>query len=127
MTGGRLNRIKEYVVQDPAFCVTYGDGLSNINFDQLINQHNKSKAIVTLTAVHPPARFGSLELDGSNVFGFKEKPKGDGAMINGGFFVMSPEVFNYFKSDRLRKNQQIKFLSLVISKSEGVAFGISKR
>ncbi|EDZ64780.1 glucose-1-phosphate cytidylyltransferase [beta proteobacterium KB13] len=99
MTGGRLNRIKEYVAHDPAFCVTYGDGLSNINFDQLINHHNKSKAIVTLTAVHPPARFGSLELDGGNVSGFKEKPKGDGARINGGFFVMSPEVFNYFKND----------------------------
>lgn len=99
MTGGRLKRVAKYVENDPFFCVSYGDGLSNINIQQLISDHRNSDAIVTLSSVYPPARFGSLELDGKNVSGFKEKPRGDGAMINGGFFVMSPEIFKYLKDD----------------------------
>lgn len=99
MTGGRLKRVSKYVENDPLFCLTYGDGLSNINLEELINEHRQSEAIVTLSSVYSPARFGSLVLDGKYVSGFKEKPRGDGAMINGGFFVMSPEVFNYLQND----------------------------
>lgn len=99
MTGGRLRRVEQYVKDDEMFCLTYGDGLSDINIDQLVNDHKKSGASVTLSSVYPPARFGSLMLDGKYVSGFKEKPRGDGAMINGGFFVMTPEIFNYLKDD----------------------------
>ena len=99
MTGGRLKRVAKYVENEPLFCLTYGDGLSNIDIEQLIREHRKSEAVVTLSSVYAPARFGSLELDGKYVSGFKEKPKGDGAMINGGFFVMASEIFKYLKND----------------------------
>lgn len=99
MTGGRLKRVEKYLENESLFCMTYGDGLSSINIDLLITQHRESNAIVTLSSVYPPARFGSLQLDGKYIAGFKEKPKGDGAMINGGFFVMTPEIFDYLKDD----------------------------
>jgi glucose-1-phosphate cytidylyltransferase len=103
MTGGRIKRIKEYVGNE-SFFLTYGDGLSNINFSKLLEFHKEQKAFMTLSAVQPPGRFGafSLEKDKNLIYHFREKPKGDGhetAWINGGFFVAEPEVFNYIEGD----------------------------
>ena len=98
MTGGRLRRIKEYV-KNETFCFTYGDGLGNINIKELIEFHKKSKTVATLTAVKPPGRFGSLNLENDHVKEFNEKPEGDGKWVNGGFFVLEPKVFDYIKDD----------------------------
>jgi glucose-1-phosphate cytidylyltransferase len=99
MTGGRLKRVSQYLKDEEAFCFTYGDGVSNINIDELIAFHKKQNVQATLTAVYPPARFGALDLNDCKVTTFKEKPKGDGGMINGGFFVLSPSVLNLLKDD----------------------------
>lgn len=99
LTGGRLKRIEDYVKNEEAFCFTYGDGLSNVDITKLIAFHKGHKLKATLTATVPPGRFGALDLDGEKVNTFKEKPKGDGAMINGGFFVLSPEVLDYIADD----------------------------
>jgi len=95
MTGGRIKRIQNYI-EDEDFMLTYGDGVSNININDLFDFHKKSNKIATLTAVQPSGKFGSLEINhGGTVIAFKEKPQGDGAWINGGFFVCSPKVFDY--------------------------------
>jgi len=94
MTGGRLKYIQKYINGD-TFLATYGDGVSNIDISKLIKHHFYEDKIATVTAVHPPGRFGSLELSGSNVEKFTEKPLGDGAYINGGFFCLNTEVFKY--------------------------------
>lgn len=99
MTGGRLKRIKNYVKDDEFFCMTYGDGLSNVNIDKLIKFHQDQSSLSTLTATFPPGRFGSLDIHENKVTNFMEKPRGDGALINGGFFVLSPEVLSYIKDD----------------------------
>jgi glucose-1-phosphate cytidylyltransferase len=99
MTGGRLRRVAPYLQGEDAFCFTYGDGVSDVNIDELIAFHNSQKVKATLTAVFPPGRFGALEFDGHKILSFKEKPKGDGAMINGGFFVLSPEVIKLIVDD----------------------------
>ena len=99
LTGGRLKRVKEYLKDEEAFCFTYGDGLSDINISELIEFHNSHKKLATVTAVQPPGRYGSLAIDNLRVTGFLEKPKGDGAWINGGFFVLSPKVIDYIDSD----------------------------
>jgi glucose-1-phosphate cytidylyltransferase len=99
MTGGRLKRVGEYVRDDEAFCFTYGDGVSNINIDSLVKFHKEQSLKATLTAVYPPGRFGSLDIENDRVTTFKEKPKGDGGMINGGFFVLSPQVLSLIKDD----------------------------
>lgn len=99
MTGGRLKQIRPYLDDEDAFCFTYGDGLSDINIQQLIEFHKVNGAKATLSAVHPPGRFGALDFDGHHVRSFKEKPRGDGGMINGGFFVLSPQVLNLINSD----------------------------
>ena len=99
LTGGRLKRIREYLKDEEAFCFTYGDGLSDINISDLIEFHNSHKKLATVTAVQPPGRYGSLAIDDSRVTGFLEKPKGDGAWINGGLFVLSPKVIDYIDSD----------------------------
>ena len=98
MTGGRLKRVSDYL-NDETFCFTYGDGLADINIKNLIDFHNKSNTKATLTAVQPPGRFGSLEFERGKVFTFQEKPKGDNSWINGGFFVLDPEVINYIDGD----------------------------
>ena len=90
-TGGRIARIREFVEND-TFCLTYGDGVGNINIKELIDHHNKSGKLATLTAVQPPGRFGVLDLEGSMVKSFKEKPIGDNSWINGGFFVLEPSA-----------------------------------
>ena len=97
-TGGRLRRALPYV-EGEDFCFTYGDGLSDLDISDTISRHRASGALATVTAVSPPGRFGALELDGGFVRSFREKPRGDGAAINGGFFVLSPGVGDYLGGD----------------------------
>ncbi|QJR16506.1 glucose-1-phosphate cytidylyltransferase [Usitatibacter palustris] len=99
-TGGRLKRVEKYV-SDAPFCLTYGDGVANVDVGKLVAHHQKSKRIATVTAVRPPGRFGALSIDGERVTGFVEKPAGDGGLINGGFFVLQPEAFKYLKGGDL--------------------------
>ena len=99
MTGGRLKRVKEFLGND-SFCFTYGDGVANINIKNLIKFHSEHKTKATLTAVQPPGRFGSLEFERGRVLSFKEKPKGDGNLINGGFFVLEPSVIDLIDGDQ---------------------------
>lgn len=99
MTGGRLRRVASYLKGEKAFCLTYGDGLSDVDITETIRFHLSHQKLATLTAVLPPARFGALELNGSHVSDFKEKPRGDGALINGGFFVLSPLVLELITGD----------------------------
>ncbi len=100
MTGGRLKRVESYVKDEEVFCLTYGDGLSDINIADLIAFHRNQKVKATLTATLPPGRFGALNLRGNKVSTFMEKPKGDGAIINGGFFILSPKVIDYIINDQ---------------------------
>ena len=95
MTGGRIKRIQEHI--DDTFCVTYGDGLSNVNINNLISFHKEKKSLATLTAIHPPERFGVLNLSGDYVSEFHEKHTSESSWINGGFFVFEPEVFDYLQ------------------------------
>ena len=95
MTGGRIKRIQEHI--DDTFCVTYGDGLSDININNLISFHKEKKSLATLTAIHPPERFGVLNLSGDYVSEFHEKHTSESSWINGGFFVFEPEVFDYLQ------------------------------
>lgn len=116
MTGGRLKRIKSYV-DDGSFCFTYGDGLSNVNISELLQFHEKKQTIATITAIQPPGKFGRLNLDQNRVKSFEEKPDGDGGWVNGGFFVLEPQVFDYLGDDstiwerepleKLAKNNQL--------------------
>jgi len=99
MTGGRLLRVADYVKNDEAFCFTYGDGISDIDISDTIEFHRDHGKSATLTAAFQPGRFGALDIKNRKVMNFKEKPKGDGAMINGGFFVLNPDVFKYIKDD----------------------------
>ena len=95
MTGSRIKRIQNHI--DDTFCVTYGDGLSDININNLISFHKEKKSLATLTAIHPPERFGVLSLSGDYVSEFHEKHRGESSWINGGFFVFEPEVFDYLQ------------------------------
>jgi glucose-1-phosphate cytidylyltransferase len=100
MTGGRLKRVAPFLSCDESFCLTYGDGLSNINISELIAFHRSHGLQATLCATFPPGRFGALDIDSDHrIISFKEKPKGDGGMINGGFFVLSPKVFDLIDGD----------------------------
>jgi len=99
MTGGRLKRVAPYVRDEELFCFTYGDGVADLNISELIAFHKAQKVKATLTATFPPGRFGALDMQGDKVRSFQEKPKGDGAMINGGFFVLSPSVIDYIVDD----------------------------
>lgn len=99
LTGGRIKRVSPYLSCDEDFCLTYGDCLSDVNITELIKFHQNQKVKATVTAVLPPGRFGALDIDKDMVCNFQEKPKGDGARINGGFFVLSPEVLNYIEGD----------------------------
>jgi glucose-1-phosphate cytidylyltransferase len=96
-TGGRLKRISDYVDSD--FCMTYGDGVGDVDITNLIKFHKKHGKMATMTAVQPPGRFGALNLDGTQINSFLEKPSGDGGWINGGFFVLSPNVFDFIDGD----------------------------
>jgi glucose-1-phosphate cytidylyltransferase len=98
-TGGRLKRIAPYVLGEEAFCCTYGDGLADVDVSELIAFHSKMGRLATVTAVQPPGRFGALDVDGDRATAFLEKPQGDGGWINGGFFVLSPEVLGLIEGD----------------------------
>ena len=102
MTGGRIRRVKDYIGNE-TFCLTYGDGVSDVNITELISFHRAQKALATVTAVQPPGRFGAftLEAEQSKVFSFQEKPQGDAdsAWINGGYFVVEPEALHYIADD----------------------------
>lgn len=100
MTGGRLKRVANYVKNDEAFCLTYGDGVGDVNISALLAFHKSQGVRATLTATVPPGRFGALDLQGDRVATFMEKPKGDGGLINGGFFVLSPSVIDLIEGDQ---------------------------
>jgi glucose-1-phosphate cytidylyltransferase len=99
MTGGRIKRIRPYVDSEESFCMTYGDGLSDVNISELIKFHKSAGTLATVTAVQPPGRFGTLDIQANKVARFQEKPRGDGAWINGGFFVLSPKVLDSIAGD----------------------------
>jgi glucose-1-phosphate cytidylyltransferase len=99
LTGGRIRRIKPYVKDEEAFCLTYGDGVSDVDIGALLALHRSEGRLATVTAVQPPGRFGALWLEENKVSGFREKPDGDGGWINGGFFVCSPKVIDYIEGD----------------------------
>ena len=98
-TGGRLRRVGHLLAEEDAFCMTYGDGVANVDIRTLIDFHRRHGRAATVTAVSPPGRFGSLARDGSRVSAFVEKPNGDGGSINGGFFVLSPQVLTRIAGD----------------------------
>lgn len=100
LTGGRLKRVQQYVRDEEMFCFTYGDGVSDVNVGELIKFHKAHGKLATLTAVQPPGRFGALDMSGTSVRGFTEKPQGDGGWINGGFFVLSPKCIDLIDSDK---------------------------
>jgi glucose-1-phosphate cytidylyltransferase len=107
MTGGRLKRVASYVAEDEHFCFTYGDGVSDVDINQLISFHKSHGKLATLTATRPPGRFGALDISSTNeVLSFKEKPRGDGGMINGGFFVLSPQVIDLIADDHTTWEQE---------------------
>ena len=99
MTGGRLKRIRKYIENEETFCLTYGDGLADVNISALIDFHRSHGKMVTITAVHPGARFGELEINGERVSSFKEKPQTKQGWINGGYFLIEPEFFDLIDDD----------------------------
>lgn len=100
LTGGRLKRVASYVFEDEAFCFTYGDGVADVDISKQITFHKQHGKLATVTAVQPPGRYGALLRQGTNVQGFQEKPPGDGAWINGGFFVLNPKVIDMIDGDQ---------------------------
>lgn len=99
LTGGRLKRVTGYIQNEDAFCFTYGDGVSNVDIRTSIEFHRQHGKLATVTAVQPPGRYGALERSGDQVTGFTEKPRGDGGLINGGFFVLSPRCLDFIEGD----------------------------
>ena len=97
-TGGRLKRVAPYIGSED-FCMTYGDGVGSVDIGSLINFHKQHGKLATMTAVQPPGRFGALELEGTSIKSFLEKPRGDGGWINGGFFILNPRVLSMIESD----------------------------
>lgn len=113
MTGGRLKRILPYIENEEAFCFTYGDGVSDINIKKLIDFHKSHGKLATLTAVYPPGRFGALNIHNNQILNFEEKPRGDGALVNGGYFVLSPKVIDKIEGDYTTWEQEpLKELAL---------------
>lgn len=100
LTGGRLKRVTDYIKDEDAFCFTYGDGVSNVDIGAAIRFHLQHGKLATVTAVQPPGRYGALERSGDHVTGFVEKPRGDGGLINGGFFVLSPKCLDLIDGDQ---------------------------
>ena len=99
-TGGRLKRVADYITNEESFCFTYGDGVSDVDIRASIEFHQSHGKLATVTAVLPPGRYGALERVGDQVIGFVEKPRGDGGVINGGFFVLSPKVIDFIEGDQ---------------------------
>ncbi|MDA8993606.1 glucose-1-phosphate cytidylyltransferase, partial [Flavobacteriaceae bacterium] len=120
MTGGRLKRVKEYLDNDETFCLTYGDGVADINISQLIKFHNAHGKLATLSSVFPQARFGSIDIEKNKVKRFVEKPRGDGALINGGFFVLNTKIFDEIDGDNTVWEQDP--LNNLANKGELMAF-----
>jgi glucose-1-phosphate cytidylyltransferase len=121
MTGGRIKRVQKYI--DGTFLLTYGDGVGDVNIKELVDFHKKNRKKTTVTVVQPSGRFGSVQFDSSDevkVFAFQEKPKGDGAWVNGGFFVCEPEVFDYIDNDMTIWER--KPLETMAAKGELVAY-----
>jgi glucose-1-phosphate cytidylyltransferase len=109
-TGGRIKRIADYIDDD--FCMTYGDGLGAVNISQLLQFHKQHGKWATMTAVQPPGRFGALEMNGTQINSFLEKPKGDGGWINGGFFVLKPQVLDLIAGDHvLWEKEPLEYLA----------------
>ncbi len=106
MTGGRLKRVAPYLKDEDAFCFTYGDGVADVDIGKLIEFHKQHGKQATLTSTYPPGRFGALDIQNDQIQHFKEKPKGDGAMINGGFFVLSPSVIERITGDMTTWEQE---------------------
>jgi glucose-1-phosphate cytidylyltransferase len=112
MTGGRIRRLKSYLKNEEAFCLTYGDGLSNVNIKSLVDFHKKHGKMATLTAVNPPGRFGALDILDNQVKSFIEKPLGDNSRINGGYFVLSPSVIDFIDNDSISwENEPLSTIS----------------
>ena len=121
MTGGRLKRVRDYVKGDKAFCFTYGDGVSDINISDLIKFHLKHGKLATVTATRPPGRYGAIKFGINDlVDSFQEKPDGDGSWINGGFFVLNPDVIEYIKDDKT--SWEAEPLNILAEKDELCAY-----
>jgi glucose-1-phosphate cytidylyltransferase len=120
LTGGRLKRVAPYVQNEDVFCFTYGDGLADINISEEIAFHRRHGKWVTVTAVQPPGRYGALRMEGQQVAGFMEKPRGDGGLINGGFFVVSPCCIDLIQGDG--SSWEGETLSFLAAKGELMAF-----
>ena len=99
MTGGRLKRIESYIKDEENFCFTYGDGVADIDITAQLEFHKGHGKLATVMAVQPPGRYGALKLDNEKVLGFKEKPSGEGGLINGGFFILSNKCIDYIEGD----------------------------
>jgi glucose-1-phosphate cytidylyltransferase len=112
-TGGRLLAVSQFLNDDESFCLTYGDGVSDVDIAASIKFHEEHGKLATVTSVFPPGRFGALEIEGASVKSFMEKPKGDGGMINGGFFVLSPKVLNRIEGpETLWEQEPLKSLAV---------------
>lgn len=120
MTGGRLLRVKDYLKDDESFCFTYGDGVSDVNISETIRFHNKHGKLATLTATYPPGRFGALDISEGCVKSFHEKPKGDGGMVNGGFFVLNKKVIGLIDNDS--SSWEKKPLEVLAAENQLMAF-----
>jgi len=120
MTGGRLKRVRDYVRDEEAFCFTYGDGVSDIDITRELAFHKQHGRWATVTAVQPPGRYGALQMDGERVAGFTEKPRGDGGLINGGFFILSPRCIDLIAGDAT--SWEADPLSQLAAKGELMAF-----
>jgi glucose-1-phosphate cytidylyltransferase len=119
-TGGRLKRVAEYIQGEEAFCFTYGDGVADVNISAEIAFHKKHGKLATVVAVRPPGRYGALDRSGSQITGFIEKPRGDGGLINGGFFVLSPSVLDLIANDQTSWENEP--LAQLAAKGELMAF-----
>lgn len=120
MTGGRLRRVREYLQDEETFCFTYGDGVADVDITKLLAFHREHGKAATLTAAYPPGRFGALDIQNHFVQSFKEKPKGDGASVNAGFFVLSPSVIDLIAGDETTWEQEP--LEMLASRGELAAF-----
>jgi len=120
LTGGRLKRVEPYLQGEEAFCFTYGDGVSNLNIAATIAFHRQHGRMATVTAVQPPGRYGALQLDGELVTGFVEKPRGDGGLINGGFFVLSPRCLDLIAGDAI--SWEVEPLAQLAAMNELIAY-----
>jgi glucose-1-phosphate cytidylyltransferase len=120
MTGGRLKRVSDYLMDEEAFCFTYGDGVSDVDIKAEIAFHKQHGKMATVLAVRPPGRYGALQMEGSRVVGFAEKPRGDGGLINGGFFVLSPQCIPLIAGDLT--SWEVEPLNLLSQQGQLMAF-----